>query len=115
MKRTLFCITAMLTITAMLHAAPQKQPDAKRVLEIRAALITHGYEPGKSWTEVQELLRGIAREHGWQTHHAPDARVLILLGLGNEHSDPYVATHGTNHLDYKKTQDPEDGDGPTTD
>jgi hypothetical protein len=85
--------------------AKQTQPDPKRVLEIKQALIAHGYEPGKSWPQVQELLRGIAREHGWQTHHAPDARVLILLGLGNKYSDPAVALAGHNHLDGGKDEE----------
>jgi hypothetical protein len=86
----------------------QMQPDPKRVGEIRAALILHGYEPGKSWGEVQEMLRGIADKHGWQVKHAPDARVLILLGLGNKYSDPSVALEGTNHVDYRKSSDPEE-------
>lgn len=77
----------------------QLQPDPKRVLEIRAALITHGYEPGKTWPEIQMQLREIARLHHWQTRHAPDARVLILLGLGNKYSDESVTFEGRNHLD----------------
>ncbi len=79
----------------------QTQPDGKRVTEIQAALLAHGFESGKTWHETQEILRGIAREHGWQTHRAPDARVLILLGLGNRYSNPGVATEGTNRLDEK--------------
>lgn len=98
MKRALFCTTALLIITTVLYAK-QMQPDPKRILEIKAALVAHGYEPGKSWPEVQEVLRGIARDHHWQTHHAPDARVLILLGLGNKYSNPDVTNEGRNHLD----------------
>jgi hypothetical protein len=79
--------------------AKQMQPEPKRILEIKQALITHGYEPGKSWPEVQGVLRSIAQDHGWQTHHAPDARVLILLGLGNKYSNPDVIQEGHNHLD----------------
>lgn len=77
----------------------QRVPDAKRQKEIRAALVEHGYKPGKTWSETQEILRGIARENHWQHTHAPDARVLILLGLGNPHSDPQVLDLHHNHLD----------------
>jgi hypothetical protein len=66
------------------------QPDLKRQAQIRAALVEHGYPPGKDWRETQNVLREIAREHHWQHQHAPDARVLILLGLGNKHSNPAV-------------------------
>ena len=79
--------------------AKQTQPDQKRVREIQAALLAHGFEPGRSWHETQELLRGIARSHHWQTHRAPDARVLILLGLGNKYSDPDVLLEEHNRLD----------------
>lgn len=77
----------------------QTVPDSKRQQEIRKALIAHGYPAGASWTVTQEILRGIAREHHWQHVHAPDARVLILLGLGNKMSDPQVLKAGPNHLD----------------
>lgn len=70
--------------------AKQTQPDPKRQTQIRAALVSHGYEPGKNWHETQEILRQIARDHHWQHTHAPDARVLILLGLGNKYSNPDV-------------------------
>lgn len=77
----------------------QMQPDAKRVHEIEVALLEHHYiTPGNwTWPYLQEVCRRIALEHGWQTHHAPDARVLILLGLGNPHSNPDV-------LDWKPSQ-----------
>ena len=77
----------------------QRVPDAKRQHEIRAALVEHGYKSGRTWPETQEILRDIAREHHWQHVHAPDARVLILLGLGNEHSDPQVLEPQINRLD----------------
>jgi hypothetical protein len=105
MKR-LLCIMALVCTTATVYAK-QMQPDPKRVHQIQARLVEHGYPATTTWAQAQEVLRDIARQHGWQTHHAPDARVLILLGLGNKYSDPDVALAGTNHLDYKKTQDPE--------
>jgi hypothetical protein len=89
---------AMLYTVAVLHAR-QTQPDQKRVREIQAALVAHGFEPGRSWPETQKLLRDIARSHHWQTHRAPDARVLILLGLGNKYSDPDVLLEEHNRLD----------------
>ncbi len=79
--------------------ARQTQPDMKRIKQIQVALIDHGYAPGKTWHETQEILRTIAQNHHWQTHRAPDARVLILLGLGNEHSDTDVLTEPKNRLD----------------
>lgn len=105
MKKTL-AILAMLIATSL--SAKQTQPDPKRVKQIQIALVEHGYEPGKTWSQTQEVLRGIAQTHGRQTHHAPDARVLIYLNLGNEHSDPTVALEGHNHLDGGK----DDGNQP---
>ncbi|SRR6266704_2476227 len=80
-------------------ATTQTQPDPKRVAQIHAALIEHGYATGSTWPQVQEACRKIADEHGWQINRAPDARVLILLGLGNEHSNPYVSTQPGTRLD----------------
>lgn len=103
-----FILAIILAVITPVAYAKQTQPDVKRVKQIQAALVEHGYEAGKTWAGTQEILRGIARDHGWQTHHAPDARVLILLDLGNLHSDPAVALEGSNYLDYKKTVDPEE-------
>lgn len=79
--------------------AKQTQPDTKRVKEIQIALEEHGYVPGKTWHETQEMLRSVAKGHGWQTKYAPDARVLILLGLGNKYSNPWATELGHSHLD----------------
>jgi len=79
--------------------AKQTQPDPKRVKQIQAALVEHSYAPGRNWVETQATLRSIAATHGWQTHRAPDARVLILLGLGNKYSDPGVVNWGPNLLE----------------
>lgn len=75
------------------------QPSPERIAEIQAALTAHGYEPGATWEETQEICRKIANEHRWQTDHAPDARVLILLGLGGPHSDPAVTQMQGDRLD----------------
>jgi hypothetical protein len=77
----------------------QAQPSPERMAEIQAALAAHGYEPGATWEETQEVCRKIADEHRWQTDHAPDARVLILLGLGGPHSDPVVTQMQGDRLD----------------
>ncbi len=77
----------------------QMQPSPQRIAEIQAALKAHGYEPGTTWEETQEACRRIADEHLWQTDHAPDLRVLILIGLGGPHSDPVVAQMEGGRLD----------------
>jgi hypothetical protein len=77
----------------------QAQPSLQRVAEIQAALKAHGYEPGETWEETKEVCRRIADEHQWQTDHAPDARVLILLGLAGPHADPAVTQLEGGRLD----------------
>jgi hypothetical protein len=86
-----------LSLLASACHARQTQPDPKRVHEIQSALISHDYPKGKNWHETQEILRDIARTYHWQTHYAPDARVLILLGLSNK--DPEVIDEEPNQLD----------------
>jgi hypothetical protein len=77
----------------------QMEPSLERIAEIQSALKAHGYEPGSTWKETQEVCRKIADEHMWQTDHAPDARVLILLGLAGPHADPAVAQMHGDRLD----------------
>lgn len=77
----------------------QMQPTPQRITEIQAALKANGYDPGNNWEETQEVCRKIADEHRWQTDHAPDVRVLILLGLGGPHSDLSVAQMNGSRLD----------------
>jgi hypothetical protein len=80
-------------------AKMQMQPSPQRIAEIQAALKAKGYDPGSNWEETQEVCRKIADEHLWQTDHAPDVRVLILLGLGGQHSDLSVAQTNGSRLD----------------
>ena len=77
----------------------QTRPSPQRIAEIQSALMAHGYEPGTTWEETQEACRTIANEHMWQTDNAPDARVLILIGLAGPHSDPDVAQMRGGRLD----------------
>jgi hypothetical protein len=100
-KVALFVLYVLLTGVQTINGQQmQAQPEAKRVKQIQTALVQHGYQPGKTWAETQTVLRSIAEEKGWQTHFAPDARVLIILGLGNKNSDvEYVENNGHNHLD----------------
>ena len=89
-----------LSLTLACGAYPnQVQPSPKRVHEIQEALRAHGFKPGETWHDTQEACRYIQRDHHWQTHFAPDARVLILIGLGNKYSDIEVLANGSNHLD----------------
>jgi len=90
-------ITFILCLTLLAGASgKQTQPDPKRVHQIQVALDEHGYvlPMHATWTQTQVVLKKIAQDHDWQTHHVPDARVLILLGLGNEHSNPDVTDEG---------------------
>ena len=89
------------------RAGPQKQPDTKRVAQIHDALLAHGYATGPSWSEVQAACRKIADDNGWQVNRAPDARVLILLGLGNQYSNLWVATQPGTHLDKSQRHERE--------
>jgi hypothetical protein len=98
MRRAILIIMAVFVFHGLVNAN-QLQPDGKRLKQIQSALVSHGYQPGKTWTETQDILRQIARDHRWQVLHAPDARVLILLGLGNKDSDPDVLNAPPNHLD----------------
>jgi len=83
--------------------ASQTHPDKKRIVEIQQALIDKGYMfglPTGVWdNKTIETLKNIANDHGWQTSHVPDARVLILLDLGNKYSDPEVLKAPKNRLD----------------
>jgi hypothetical protein len=98
-KVALFILYVLLTGVQTINGQ-QMRPEAKRVKQIQTALVQHGYQPSKTWAETQTVLRSIAEEKGWQTHFAPDARVLIILGLGNEYSDVgYITNNGHNHLD----------------
>lgn len=100
-----------LSLAAVSSAAPHKnktgqmQPDPQRVAEIQAALLAHGYASGRTWGETQEICRQIADGMKWQTDHAPDARVLILIGLGNRGSNPNVAHRQGNHLDEAQREE----------
>lgn len=106
MRRHSFALAALCILLELsCNAAGQTTPDIKRVHEIQAALVAHGYKSGKSWEATQATLRTIAAEHGWQTHRAPDARVLIFLGLGNKHSNTDVTLEGKNHLDSEPAKD----------
>lgn len=100
--RVCFCF---FFLAASVSAGPgQRQPDAKRVREIAVALHEKGFTPTelKTWPEVRAACHDIARDMGWQTKWAPDARVLIKLGLGNKYSNPAVAEAGPTHLDPHK-------------
>jgi hypothetical protein len=83
----------------------QMQPSPQRIAEIEAALKAHGYEPGTTWEETREVCRKIADEHMWQTDHAPDVRVLILIGLAGPHSDPAVAQMHGGRLDHDQREE----------
>jgi hypothetical protein len=94
----LLLIAAIVTFAAPKEKKGQKQPSAERITEIQTALSAHGFEPGRNWPETKEVCRKIAFDHGWQNMWAPDARVLILLGLTPK-ADQSVAIQPGNALD----------------
>lgn len=81
----------------------QLQPDQARVRQIQQALLDKGYtnfQPNGQWDEATLTpLRKIADDKGWQTTNVPDARVLIMLGLGGPNTDPRVTLLPGNSLD----------------
>jgi len=64
----------------------QQAIDSARTREIQQALISKGYlkgEPsGEMDAQTKAALAKLQEEHGWQTRIVPDARALIVLGLG---------------------------------
>jgi len=96
-------LAILLLLAIPAYAKPgQTQPTPGRIREIQAALLAKGLTThpvdGKLKT-MQEDCRRIAEIHHWQVNRAPDARVLILIGLGNEHSNPYTAQQLGGYLD----------------
>lgn len=103
MARSYVLLILLCAMTVHAKGRPgQFVPDKKRQAEIRAALVEHGYESGKTWMQTQDIMRQIARVHHWQHVHSPDARVLILLGLGNPHSDPWILYESPTRLEPQK-------------
>lgn len=94
-------LIVVLCLPGIAEAGPgQSQPDAKRLAVIRQALVASGHEAGHTWAQTQDIMREIARQHGWQTHYSPDARVLgCELHLGNQHFDMDVCAAPHDHLD----------------
>lgn len=62
----------------------------ERAREIQAALIREQYlegEPTGKWDErTQAAMQKFQADNGWQSKVTPDARALIKLGLGPDHS-----------------------------
>jgi|SRR5579864_1980968 len=98
-----------LVASSILCANGQKEPDAKRKQQIVEALCSHGHDV-RNWTDAKAAMKQIAADNGWQTNRVPDARVLILLDLGNAHSNPWVATQRGGRLDppYGDSDDKKD-------
>jgi hypothetical protein len=69
----------------------QQQIDANRAREIQAALIREHYldgQPTGMWDpRSKAAMEKFQSDNGWQTKKIPDARALIKLGLGPDHSD----------------------------
>ena len=67
-------------------AMPTATISPARALQIQAALVQFGYlvdKPSGSWDAASiAAIRKLQSDHRWQTKFMPDARALILLGLG---------------------------------
>jgi hypothetical protein len=108
-------VIAVLMLASTAFAAPKKKPvigqkeiAPARALEIQKALVSHGYsvEVTGAWDrQTKVALYRIADDMEWQVNHVPDARVLILLGLGNPMSNPEVATQKGNQNDRDQRAD----------
>lgn len=63
-----------------------------RATQIQAALVQHGYltgAPTGSWDGASvAAMRKLQSDHRWQTKLMPDARALIVLGLGPGSGNP---------------------------
>lgn len=63
----------------------------ERTLQIQEALVNAGYlktEPsGKMDDATKQALARLQKDNGWQSKVVPDARALIKLGLGPDHSN----------------------------
>ena len=80
----------------------QQAIDTTRSREIQAALIQAHYldgTPTGTWdARSKAAMEKYQADNGWQTKKIPDARALIKLGLGPDHSDlinPNTASIGT--------------------
>jgi peptidoglycan hydrolase-like protein with peptidoglycan-binding domain len=68
----------------------QQGIDGDRAREIQEALIRQRYldgEPSGEWDQsTRDAMTRFQAANGWQTKNVPDARALIKLGLGPNHS-----------------------------
>lgn len=113
MKTTIIAAAVLLLASAG-HAAPkkkvvgQKEIRPARALEIQKALVSHGYDVQVTgvWDyQTKVALFKIADGMEWQINHVPDARVLILLGLGNPMSNPAIAQQKGGQIDQEERAD----------
>jgi len=69
----------------------QQAIESARAIQIQEALIAAGYlkgsPSGKMDAATKAALVKLQSENGWQTRVVPDARALIKLGLGPDHSN----------------------------
>jgi hypothetical protein len=69
----------------------QQAIDPNRAREIQAALVQAHYldgTPTGTWdARSKAAMEKFQSDNGWQTKKIPDARALIKLGLGPDHSD----------------------------
>jgi hypothetical protein len=69
----------------------QQAIDPNRAREIQAALVQAHYldgAPTGTWdARSKAAMEKFQADNGWQTKKIPDARALIKLGLGPDHSD----------------------------
>jgi peptidoglycan hydrolase-like protein with peptidoglycan-binding domain len=74
----------------------QHEIDDDRAVAIQQALIREHYLAGSasgSWDDsTRAAMARYQADNGWQSKRIPDARALIKLGLGPNHSDSSLST-----------------------
>jgi len=69
----------------------QQGIDEQRARDIQTALIREKYldgQPTGKWDQhTKDAMVRFQADHGWQTKVTPDARALIVLGLGSKHEN----------------------------
>ena len=87
MSKFIFRILMLWMLCSLMAGA--EVPNA-RARQIQIALVHHGIPvpvTGRMDAKTTAALKRLAKENQWQTKRVPDARVLVMIGLGAKHND----------------------------